>query len=111
MARAEALLRSGRAFLLETIRDAWEMVAKGTEPTLDQETVMSLAARYAVDSAVEVVELLYKAAGSSAVYASSRLDRCLRDVHAVSQHAAYSPAGYERAGRVLLGLPADLPAS
>jgi alkylation response protein AidB-like acyl-CoA dehydrogenase len=111
VAQAEALLRSGRAFLLETIRDAWETVLGREEPTLDQEMLMSLAARFAVDNAVEAVELLYRAAGSSAVYSGSRLDRCMRDVHTVCQHSVYSPAGYERAGRVFLGLPADPPAA
>jgi hypothetical protein len=48
--------------------------------------------------------LLHDAAGMNAVARDSVLDRCWRDVHTISQHVILSPARFEVAGRVLLGL-------
>jgi Acyl-CoA dehydrogenase, C-terminal domain len=37
------------------------------------------------------------------------LDRCWRDVHTMTQHIVLSPARFEIAGRVLLGLEPGVP--
>jgi hypothetical protein len=42
--------------------------------------------------------------GSSSIYATSRLDRCFRDVHMVTQHVVGGPAGFTVAGRYFMGL-------
>ena len=55
----------------------------------------------------EVVELMYKARGGSAVYTSNVLDRCLRDVLTMNQHVVNSLRSYSMAGRILLGLPPE----
>ena len=47
---------------------------------------------------------MYAAAGSSALYATSRLERCFRDVHAVTQQLQGRRAHYENVGAYLLGL-------
>jgi hypothetical protein len=52
----------------------------------------------------EVVQLIYKATGGSAVYEKGPFDRCLRDVLTINQHAMGTPRTYEMAGRLLLGL-------
>jgi alkylation response protein AidB-like acyl-CoA dehydrogenase len=65
---------------------------------------MRLGATHATVCAARVVDLMYHAGGGSSVYASSRLERAMRDVHVVTQHMAISAAVYEPVGRVLLGL-------
>jgi hypothetical protein len=50
---------------------------------------------------------MYNAAGGTAVYATSPLQRHFRDVHAATQHVMIAPATLELVGRVLLGLDAD----
>jgi alkylation response protein AidB-like acyl-CoA dehydrogenase len=50
---------------------------------------------------------MYRAAGGSAVYTTSPLQRCLRDVHVVTQHMMVSEASLELVGRVLLGVDVD----
>jgi indole-3-acetate monooxygenase len=51
------------------------------------------------------VQLIYKAAGGTAVYHKGPFDRCLRDVLAMNQHVVGSLRTYEMAGRLFLGLP------
>jgi hypothetical protein len=50
---------------------------------------------------------MYKARGGSAVYSSGVLDRCLRDVIAMNEHALNSLKLYTMSGRTLLGLPPE----
>ncbi len=45
----------------------------------------------------------------SAVASDSVLDRCWRDVHTMTQHVVLSPARFEIAGRVLMGLEPESP--
>jgi indole-3-acetate monooxygenase len=62
-----------------------------------------LAATHAAHSALEAIGLLYTAAGASSVYASSPLDRCLRDARTAVQHICTQELQFELAGRQLLG--------
>jgi alkylation response protein AidB-like acyl-CoA dehydrogenase len=107
--RAEALLRSARAFLLESVEDLWNEVAVGKVPTLRQRAIVRLAAAHAAASAAQAVDLLHNAAGGSALFESNRLERCFRDVHATTQHIGTSSNNFELGGRVLLGLEPGTP--
>jgi hypothetical protein len=60
-----------------------------------------------MQSAVQVVDLMYGAAGASAIYAGSRLGRLFRDIQVLRQHVLYSDSRYTTAGQVYLGLPPD----
>jgi hypothetical protein len=59
---------------------------------------------HAVGACVEVVQLIYKAAGGTAVYQRGPLDRRLRDILTMNQHVVGTMRTYEMAGRLLLGL-------
>ena len=56
------------------------------------------SSRWVVDRMVETVDEIYELAGSTAIYATSRLERCFRDVHMVSHHALVSIIAYGEAG-------------
>ena len=45
--------------------------------------------------------------GGTAIYASSPLQRCFRDIHVLTQHTLVAPATLELVGRVMLGVDAD----
>jgi alkylation response protein AidB-like acyl-CoA dehydrogenase len=109
VAQAEALVRSARAFLFDALEELWASVASGDEPTVERSLLLRLASAHAAESALQAVELMYRAGGSSSVYAHSTLDRCMRDVQVAAQHVSFAPVIYERAGRVFLGLPPEPP--
>ena len=61
-----------------------------------------------MSAAAAVVDTAYTAGGGSAIYASSPLQRRLRDVHAITQHFAVKPDTLTLAGAVLAGQDVDL---
>lgn len=98
LARAEAASASSREFLYVTIRRAWDRVAAGDQPTLEDRRLLRLAAAHAAESAAAAIDALYTAGGGSSVHRDNPLQRCFRDVHVVTQHRMTSPANYELAG-------------
>jgi indole-3-acetate monooxygenase len=107
--RAEALLGSARAFMFDEAEKLWATVAAGDAPSLRQRAVARLAAAQAASASAQAVDLLYNAAGGSALYEDNLLERCFRDVHATTQHVGTSAANFELSGRVLLGLDPGTP--
>ena len=101
--QVESLVRSARAFLLETMRENWATLSSGQQLTERQSAVVRLAAATAVQNAVQAVDTVYAAAGSASIYALSRLERCFRDVHIVPQHAVVGPNVFANVGRSFLG--------
>ena len=103
-ARPWGWVRSGRAFMIETLRDAWATVTKDMALSWEQRGLLWLASTQAATQAVQAVELLFAAAGASAIYASFGLERCLRDVRTAAQHICVTPTNFEIAGQLALGL-------
>src|SRR5499427_685976 len=102
--RAEALLRAGRAFLYDTVRALPHSPNWSEELSDDLRASIRLASAHAAQSAAEAVDLMFNAAGTTATYTSSRLERCFRDVHVATQHVAVAPSNIEMVGQYLLGL-------
>ena len=102
--RAEALLRAGRAFLYETVRTLPHSLTDCGELTDDLRARSRLAGAHAAQSAAEAVDLMFNAAGTTAIYASSRLERCFRDIHVATQHVAVAASNIEMVGQYSLGL-------
>jgi alkylation response protein AidB-like acyl-CoA dehydrogenase len=108
LARAEALLRSARCYWYENVERLWTAVARGCEISLDDRAGVRLASLTAAENSLAVVDSLYRLAGSTAIFQSSPLERCWRDVHTAAQHMQVQHGRWETAGRVLFGLePAD----
>jgi len=109
LARAEALLRSGRSYWYETVRCAWDRVASGGELSLEERANLKLASLTAVENAVAAVDQVHRLAGSSAIFECEVLERCWRDVHTAAQHLQVQDARWENAGRILFGLEPNNP--
>ena len=107
LARAEARVRAARAFLLGEVADAWEGALNGDGVELDSRVRIRLAGAHAVESSIAAVDSVYTMAGGTAIFDTSQLQRCLRDIHVVSQHIMVSPRLYETLGKHLFGAEID----
>jgi len=103
VARAEAALRSSRAFLFDAIEAAWRTAATGATPSFSERRDLRLAAANATWESARAVDLMYHAGGGSSVHAANPLQRCFRDVHTITQHRMVNPSVYEETGKLYLG--------
>lgn len=102
-ARAEATLRSARAFVFEVWRGNEETLDGGGLLTVEQETLTRLALNNATWSAHDVCMVVYKWAATAALRHGD-LQRFFRDMHAGTQHMTSGPMVLQACGRVLSGL-------
>jgi alkylation response protein AidB-like acyl-CoA dehydrogenase len=109
LARAEGLLRSARAYWYQSVQEAWDNAVAGHAPTPVERAHLRIASVMAVENSAAATDLLYRLAGSSAIFQTSPLERCWRDVHTAAQHAQVQDARWETAGRVLFGLEPGSP--
>lgn len=107
LARAEAGLRSARAFLHDEVGRAWDRVVAGDSVPIADRITIRLAAVHAAQRAAEAADTAYTLAGGTSVYTSSVLQRCQRDAHVPTQHIQAAPKLYETLGRALLGQDVD----
>jgi alkylation response protein AidB-like acyl-CoA dehydrogenase len=101
--KAKALHASARVYLESALQTLWARVQAGHAPTLADRGDLWLAAAHAGHAAHAAIDMLYTAAGASSVYATSPLDRCLRDARTALQHICTQDTNFEVAGRLALG--------
>ena len=109
LGRAEAILRSGRLLLLDTLSQAWRRCLDGETHSLEQRADLQLGMAHAMSSAVQAVELACSIAGTTAFRATSPLERCFRDVQTMRHHVFASEQRYGTFGQVYLGVEPDFP--
>ncbi|OBJ81773.1 hydroxylase [Mycobacterium gordonae] len=96
LARAEAGLRSARAFVLGEAGTLWETACAGDTPAVEQRVRFQLAAQQAMRAAREAVDTVFGLTGAGAVQATHPIQRCFRDLHTAGQHVYFSPAALKR---------------
>jgi indole-3-acetate monooxygenase len=102
LGRAMALVSSARGCLENALQNLWDQVQAGHAPTLGDRGGLWLAAAHAGHTAHAAIDMLYTAAGATAVYATNPLDRCLRDARTALQHVCTQDVHFELAGRLAL---------
>jgi indole-3-acetate monooxygenase len=102
LGRAMALVSSARGYLESALQNLWDRVEAGHAPTLGDRGGLWLASAHAGHTAHAAIDMLYTAAGATAVYAASPLDRCLRDARTALQHVCTRDVHFELAGRLAL---------
>jgi alkylation response protein AidB-like acyl-CoA dehydrogenase len=102
--RAEALHRSGRAFLLDAMAELMAAQLQEGEQLVRARAMFRVACTHAAESAVRIVDMLAADAGAIAIFETSSLERFVRDIHAAIKHIAMSPNNYTVAGRLGFGL-------
>lgn len=109
LARAEARVRSARAFFYEVTEETWAL-AKDGEPILEVTTAkLRLATTHLAHECRETILNTFDLAGTGAIYTSHPLQRYLQDGLVPAQHAMLNSATYEATGAVLLGMKPGVP--
>ncbi|MEA3214268.1 MAG: indole-3-acetate monooxygenase [Acidimicrobiia bacterium] len=104
LARAEAAVRSARAFVIESLGASFSTVCMGDDVSVAQRTNTMLAMLNAARSARAAVDTVFGLAGGAALFEDHPLQRCARDLIAGTQHLLLSINTWKTAGRVLCGL-------
>lgn len=105
--KAEAALRSGRAFLIEAVGELWDEAASMPALTLERRAALRVATTHAIHLAAQVVDSVYTMAGATAVFEGNLIQRHFQDIHVITQHLHGRLAHYELAGQHWLGLKID----
>ncbi|WP_101832433.1 acyl-CoA dehydrogenase family protein [Frankia canadensis] len=100
LARAAALVRGAELMLTDAADQASRSGAAGGE---ELSALIRLAAATVGENAVRAVDSLHSLAGTRALTAGGRLDRCFRDVHSAVAHITLAPTNFEMVGAYLLG--------
>jgi alkylation response protein AidB-like acyl-CoA dehydrogenase len=106
-ARAEARLSSARDWLLHSLEDIAAAAAERGHVTLNERMRIRLASTFAIHTSLEVVDMLYQAAGATAIFNENPFERRFRDIHSVAQQLQGRQQHFETVGQHLLGLEAD----
>jgi alkylation response protein AidB-like acyl-CoA dehydrogenase len=104
LARATAMVDAAVALTHAAIDRAWQAATTSDRLTIETKAELRMAATHNTWSAAAAVDLLYHAAGGSAIYTKSPLQRCFRDIHVATQHLMVAQPTWEAVGKVLLGM-------
>lgn len=106
IAKAEWKYRQARAFYYEALEDLWATIVAGEKLSQAQTVAVHISLVGAIENCTEVVDAMYRAAGSTSLYARHTLDRRLRDIHTAGQHTTFALDRIADDGKWLLGIPA-----
>ncbi|HVZ10357.1 hypothetical protein [Rhodopila sp.] len=104
IAENEAKLRSVRAFVLESIRDAEACIRRTGTLDMENRVLMRLATTTAIRQAKTVAESAYHEAGATAIFTSNAFERKMRDIHASAQQVQGRTGHIEVCGQFFLGM-------
>lgn len=103
IAQCEADLLVARHAVYGTLRRQWELLETGAEIGPDEQVAVALARVNAFRAARTIVSTLFDLVTTAAIYKPSPLDRWLRDLNAMCQHATVQDQILQSAGAILLG--------
>ncbi|MGA5193262.1 acyl-CoA dehydrogenase family protein [Streptomyces exfoliatus] len=103
IAQCEADLLVARHGVYGTLRHNWELLQAGAEVGPDEQVAAALARVNAFRAARTIVSALFDLVTTAAIYKPSPLDRWLRDLNAMCQHATVQDQILQSAGAILLG--------
>jgi alkylation response protein AidB-like acyl-CoA dehydrogenase len=102
IAKAESLVRPARAFTWDAARRAWEQALRGEEVDYHLRVLMAQSMILCAQAAKEAVGIVFEAAGTSAVFRGTTLERCYRDIVTAAQHTLVVETSYETIGEYYL---------
>ncbi len=102
---ADASLRAARNLLRSQADAVWNSAVAGIPVSIDGRAPVMAANTWAVQTCAAVVDSCYKAGGGTSPYDSSSLQRCMRDIQTLTQHAAVAESWLTTSGATILGRP------
>jgi alkylation response protein AidB-like acyl-CoA dehydrogenase len=101
IARRQARLGSARSWLTDILKQVWDG-ADDIEPIdPSNRALIRLGCSQAIESAIEVGDWVFRAAGTSAIFVGSPFERRFRDLHTVSQQVQSRDAHFESVGKIM----------
>ncbi|MFE4078551.1 acyl-CoA dehydrogenase family protein [Paenarthrobacter sp. YIM B13468] len=110
VAKAEAELRSARAFFYDISDEVYDTVETGSPASDKQKALLRLASTHVAKVGAKAVQTAYMLSGTAAIYDTNPMQRYLRDASVVTQHAFLGDGIYDGAGAVLMDQPPAIPA-
>ncbi|HEX3882725.1 MAG TPA: acyl-CoA dehydrogenase family protein [Stellaceae bacterium] len=107
VAQVEARLSSARRYVIGVLEESWDHVSQNTAMSLDENATLRLATTWAIHQARDCVDMLYQAAGATAIFNTNPFERRFRDIHTIAQQMQARQTHFETVGRIRMGLPPD----
>ena len=104
VAQAQALWHAARALVIDIYGELWDKAVAGRPFDLDDRARMRMASTFAMNEACKVVDVIYHAAGATAIFEANPFERRFRDINCASQQGQAAQSNYEVVGQVLLGI-------
>jgi alkylation response protein AidB-like acyl-CoA dehydrogenase len=100
---AAANIRAARMILMAEAEFVWKSALENVSPgAADRARIMSEIA-WSARAMAATVDASYTAGGGTSPYNSSPLQRCMRDIHTLTQHAAVAESWISGAGAAMVG--------
>jgi alkylation response protein AidB-like acyl-CoA dehydrogenase len=107
--QALATYRAARSYLHDTLGEAYRRSQAGDAFDLRQKADLILAYAHVLQSCVGAVRRIGKAAGTSAIYRGSPIERAIRDSEVISHHAFGAEGRFASVAQAYWGLDVDFP--
>jgi indole-3-acetate monooxygenase len=107
IAKAEAAIRSARAFFYEAAEEAFASLVAGDPLDVKARNLLRLSSSHAAKVGLEVAQAAYRVSGTTGIFTAHSIAHRFQDALIVPQHAFLSEGTWQSAGRVLLDL--DVP--
>jgi alkylation response protein AidB-like acyl-CoA dehydrogenase len=109
IARGEMLMSAARAYTHQALDRLWSEILDRGRPTREARVQMALSRVNAFRTAREVTQMMCDLTGTTSIYATSPLDRLMRDAITMNQHVMAGEGMLESLGSVILGEAPPLP--
>lgn len=103
LGEADANLRAARSLLYAESDAAWAAAVQGRPLSPVERAQMRATGAHVAGLAAAVVDTAYHLGGGTSVYNTCPLQRRLRDIHTLTQHAGVAPSSYAAVGAGLAG--------
>ncbi len=98
-AKADSLVRAARLLLHDTVRKAYANAQHDSYVDFELRVLLHQNMVFTVNAAREAVELIYRQAGSPAVFRGQPLERIYRDISVAAQHIVVNETTTDTAGQ------------